>query len=82
MRAAVEEAEVLLLLGPAGAAGEAAALAHIAAVDPPSAGVALTQARRQPPDTRMLPDDDLRSSQRPGHAWGVALKLQAKGLLQ
>jgi hypothetical protein len=45
MRAALDEAECLLVLGAAGAAGEAAALAHIAAVDPASAGVELTQAR-------------------------------------
>lgn len=43
MRVTLAEAEALLVLCAADAGGEAAALAHIADVDPPSAGVALTQ---------------------------------------
>lgn len=43
MRVTLAEAEALLVLCAADAGGMAAALAHIADVDPPSAGVALTQ---------------------------------------
>ena len=46
MRVTLAEAEALLVLCAGGPAGEAAALAHIADVDPPSAGVALTQVLR------------------------------------
>ena len=43
MRVTLAKAEALLVLCAADTGGEAAALAHIAEVDPPSAGVALTQ---------------------------------------
>ncbi|KAK9827699.1 hypothetical protein WJX81_001629 [Elliptochloris bilobata] len=46
MHVELEEVEALLVLCGEEPAAEAAALAHIAAVDPPSAGVALTQVKQ------------------------------------
>ena len=43
MRAAVDSLQAVLVVRGSAASDEAAALAHIAAVDPPSAGVSMRQ---------------------------------------